>query len=175
MLKQKLELLTKEFTTLKTKITTKLQSQQQTITENNAKLTESNRKLETTLKENSENEKVLEQLLKEFQELNFPQPLFQACSAWLSLVLDPQKVPCLTIDFGLKPLVLHSIFSSLLIGLPSKNFLQSSSYRMLATKDINCSLSAALAISVRSSSLSTILRPLLLSIHGFPSSSKKRA
>ncbi|CAG8654972.1 7837_t:CDS:1, partial [Ambispora gerdemannii] len=67
MLKQKLELLNKEFTTLKTKITTKLQAQQQTITETNAKLTESNRKLETTLKENSENEKVLEQLLKEFK------------------------------------------------------------------------------------------------------------
>ena len=70
MLKTKLELLAKEFTTLKNKITTKLQIQQQTITETNTKLTESNRKLETTLKENSENEKVLEQLLKEFQELS---------------------------------------------------------------------------------------------------------
>ncbi|CAI2200570.1 753_t:CDS:2, partial [Funneliformis geosporum] len=39
------------------------------ITEKNTKLTESNRKLETVTKENSENEKVLEQLLKEFKEL----------------------------------------------------------------------------------------------------------
>ena len=59
MLKQKLELLNKEFTTLKTKITQKLQSQQQTITETNTKLTESNRKLELVSKENTENEKVL--------------------------------------------------------------------------------------------------------------------
>jgi len=69
MLKNKLELLTKEFTTLKTKITTKLAAQQQTITETTTKLQESNRKLETTLKENSANEQVLEQLIKEFQEL----------------------------------------------------------------------------------------------------------
>jgi len=69
MLKNKLELLHKEFTTLKNKITTKLAANQQTITETNAKLQESNRKLELTLKENSENEQVLEQLLKEFQEL----------------------------------------------------------------------------------------------------------
>jgi hypothetical protein len=69
MLKDQLELLTKEFTTLKNKITTKLQTQQQTLTETNAKLAESNRKLELVSKENSENEQVLEQLLKEFQEL----------------------------------------------------------------------------------------------------------
>ena len=62
MLKTKLELLLKEFATLKEKITTKLQSQHQTITE-------SNRKLELATKENSENEKVLEQLGKEFKEL----------------------------------------------------------------------------------------------------------
>ncbi|CAJ0856019.1 17307_t:CDS:2 [Entrophospora sp. SA101] len=55
------ELLHKEFTTLKNKITTKLAANQQTISETNHKLQESNRKLETTLKENSENEKVLEQ------------------------------------------------------------------------------------------------------------------
>ncbi len=70
MIKQQLELLVKEFTTLKNKITTKLQSQQATITETNDKLAESNHKLELTLKENSENEKVLEQLLKEFKELS---------------------------------------------------------------------------------------------------------
>ena len=69
MLKTKLELLTKEFTALKEKITTKLQAHQQTITETNTKLTESNRKVEELTKENSENEKVLEQLLKEFKEL----------------------------------------------------------------------------------------------------------
>ena len=69
MLKQKLELLTKEFTLLKNKITTKLAAQQQTISETNQKLQESNRKLELVSKENSENEKVLETLLKEFQEL----------------------------------------------------------------------------------------------------------
>ena len=69
MLKAKLELLNKEFTTLKNKITQKLQAQQQTITEANQKLQESNQKLELSLKENTENEKVLEQLLKEFQEL----------------------------------------------------------------------------------------------------------
>ena len=67
--KNKLELLNKEFTTLKQKINAKLQSQQQTITDTNTKLVESNRKLETALKENGENEKVLEKLIKEFQEL----------------------------------------------------------------------------------------------------------
>ena len=69
MLKTKLELLTKEFTTLKEKITAKLQANQQTITETNTKLVESNRKVEELTKENQENEKVLEQLLKEFKEL----------------------------------------------------------------------------------------------------------
>ena len=70
MLKQKLELLTQEFTTLKSKITTKLQANQQTISETNNKLAESERKLELVSKENSANEQVLEQLLKEFQELS---------------------------------------------------------------------------------------------------------
>lgn len=69
MLKTKLELLTKEFTLLKQKITTKLQSQQQTLTETQTKLQESNRQKEALTKENSENEKVLEQLIKEFKEL----------------------------------------------------------------------------------------------------------
>jgi hypothetical protein len=68
-LKEKLNQLTTEFTTLKQKITNKLQANQQTITETNTKLTESNRQLELTAKENSENEKVLEKLLKEFKEL----------------------------------------------------------------------------------------------------------
>jgi ABC-type Fe2+-enterobactin transport system substrate-binding protein len=69
-LKQQLELLIKEFTTLKEKIKTKLHSQQQTITDTQTKLNESNHKLELSLKEQSENEKVLEQLGKEFAELS---------------------------------------------------------------------------------------------------------
>jgi len=69
MLKAKLELLTKEFTLLKQKITTKLQTQQQTLTETTTKLQKTNRQVETLTKENSENEKVLEQLIKEFKEL----------------------------------------------------------------------------------------------------------
>ncbi|CAG8800840.1 23629_t:CDS:2, partial [Gigaspora margarita] len=67
-LKQQLELLNKEFTNLKNKLTTKLQTQQQTITDTNQKLQESNHKLELTAKENTENEKVLEKLIKEFKE-----------------------------------------------------------------------------------------------------------
>jgi hypothetical protein len=69
MLKDQLQLLIKEFTTLKQKIKTKLSTQQQTITDTTTKLNEANHKLELTLKENSENEKVLETLLKEFKEL----------------------------------------------------------------------------------------------------------
>jgi chromosome segregation ATPase len=69
MLKDKLELLTKEFTTLKEKITTKLAQKDHTITETNTKLQESNRQVEELTKENTANEKVLEQLLKEFKEL----------------------------------------------------------------------------------------------------------
>ena len=68
-LKEKLQLLSQEFTTLKTKITQKLQTKDNTITQTQTKLTESNRKLEAVTKENSENEKVLETLLKEFKEL----------------------------------------------------------------------------------------------------------
>jgi hypothetical protein len=68
-MKQKLELLTKEFTTLKAKITTKLNQQNQAITETQTKLANTNRQLEQQTKENSENEKVLDKLLKEFQEL----------------------------------------------------------------------------------------------------------
>jgi len=69
MLQEKLELLTKEFTTLQEKITQKLQQKDQTITQTNTKLQAYNRQVETLIKENSENEKVLEQLIKEFQEL----------------------------------------------------------------------------------------------------------
>jgi len=69
MLKQQLELLTKEFTLLKEKIKSKLTAQQTTINETTTKLNESNHQLELVSKENTENEKVLEQLLKEFKEL----------------------------------------------------------------------------------------------------------
>jgi dsDNA-specific endonuclease/ATPase MutS2 len=69
MLKTKLELLVKEFTTLKEKIMAKLQAKDQTITETNTKLQTANRQVETLTKENSENEQVLETLLKEFKEL----------------------------------------------------------------------------------------------------------
>ena len=70
MLKDQLQLLIKEFTTLKNKIKNKLQTQAATITETTQKLNESTHKLELQLKENSENEKVLEQLAKEFEELS---------------------------------------------------------------------------------------------------------
>jgi septal ring factor EnvC (AmiA/AmiB activator) len=68
-LKDKLQQLATEWSTLQTKIKTKLATNTQIITETNQKLTESNRKLELQMKENSENEKILEKLIKEFQEL----------------------------------------------------------------------------------------------------------
>ncbi|CAG8841144.1 79_t:CDS:2, partial [Racocetra persica] len=46
-----------------------IKAKDQTITETNTKLQESNRNLELQVKENGENEKVLEKLIKEFQEL----------------------------------------------------------------------------------------------------------
>jgi hypothetical protein len=51
------------------KIKTKLAQDQSALNETNTKLQESNRKLELTLKENSDNEQVLAQLLQEFKEL----------------------------------------------------------------------------------------------------------
>lgn len=68
-MKEKLIQLEKEWTILQTKIKNKLASNTQTITETNQKLAESNRKLELQMKENSENEKILEKLLKEFKDL----------------------------------------------------------------------------------------------------------
>jgi len=68
-LKEKLEQLKQEFTNLKNKITTKLQANQQTITQITQTKNETANKLELSVKENSENEKVLTQLLKEFKEL----------------------------------------------------------------------------------------------------------
>jgi predicted nuclease with TOPRIM domain len=68
-LKDKLTSLQQAFTALKTKIKNKLESQQKTLTQTQTKLNESNHKLELVSKENSENEKVLDTLLKEFEEL----------------------------------------------------------------------------------------------------------
>ena len=69
MLKAKLELLTKEFTLLKNKITTKLQAKEQALLDTNKLLIESNQKVETLSKENQTNEAILERLIKEFKEL----------------------------------------------------------------------------------------------------------
>ena len=69
MIKEQLELLIKEFNSLKTKIKNKLETNQKSLTETQTKLNESNHKLELQLKESSENEKVLATLLKEFEEL----------------------------------------------------------------------------------------------------------
>ena len=63
MLKEQLDLLNQEINTLREKITKKLAEHKQ-------ELNESNHKLELVSKENSENEKVLEQLGKEFEELS---------------------------------------------------------------------------------------------------------
>ncbi|CAG8524296.1 650_t:CDS:2 [Cetraspora pellucida] len=71
-IKEKLTQATQEFTTLKQKINAKLQSQQQTITDTNTKLVESNRNLELQMKENNENEKdnmLREEVLREWGEL----------------------------------------------------------------------------------------------------------
>jgi len=62
MLKDQLELLNQEINSLKEKITKKLE-------ENKQALNETSHKLELVSKENSENEKVLEQLGQEFEEL----------------------------------------------------------------------------------------------------------
>jgi ABC-type transporter Mla subunit MlaD len=75
-LKDKLQLLLQEFTNLKNKIKTFIQAKDnalkqkdQTITQITQQKQETAHKLELSVKENSENEKVLEQLLKEFKEL----------------------------------------------------------------------------------------------------------
>ena len=74
--KDKLTQLQTGWNSLQTKIKTKLTTLNQTVTERsqlaeqkNNQLIESNRKLELQMKESAENEKVLEQLLKEFKEL----------------------------------------------------------------------------------------------------------
>ena len=77
MLTEKLELLNKEFTTLKSKIQTKLQEKDNAIKQKDTLITQANSqkqetitKLETALKENASNEQLLETLIKEFQELS---------------------------------------------------------------------------------------------------------
>jgi hypothetical protein len=76
MLKDKLELLNKEFNLLKEKIKVKLQTKDNQVKQKEqelVKVKEEKQKtahqLELCLKENQENEKVLAQLLGEFKEL----------------------------------------------------------------------------------------------------------
>jgi hypothetical protein len=69
-LKAKLQQLTTAFTTLKQKIKNQLETTHQSLTETQTKLNESNHQLELLSKENHENEQVLEQLCKEFEELS---------------------------------------------------------------------------------------------------------
>jgi len=68
-MKQKLTQLSQAFSSLKAQIKTKLQTDKKSLSETQTKLNESQHKLELQLRENSENEQVLEQLLKEFEEL----------------------------------------------------------------------------------------------------------
>lgn len=68
-LKEKLQQLSTAWSSLTTKFRTKLEQNKKSLTETTQKLNQANHKLELTAKENSENEKVLEQLLKEFKEL----------------------------------------------------------------------------------------------------------
>ncbi|WNE40167.1 MAG: hypothetical protein GBAus27B_000234 [Mycoplasmataceae bacterium] len=67
-IKEILTQINQEFTNLKDKITAKLQTKDTIIQEEKTKSQENIHKLEVTLKENSENEKVLETLLQEFKE-----------------------------------------------------------------------------------------------------------
>ena len=69
MLKEKLTQLNNTFILLKEKIKNKLAENKKSLKETQTKMNETNHKLELSLKENSENEKVLELLLKEMEEL----------------------------------------------------------------------------------------------------------
>jgi hypothetical protein len=69
MLTQKLTQLHTAFTSLKEKILAKLSTQQETITQKEQALTESNHNLELHMKANSDNETVLDKLLNDFKEL----------------------------------------------------------------------------------------------------------
>lgn len=75
-MKDKLNQLQTALASLKTKLTQFKNTKQTALTQSQAQndklqnsLNEANHKLELSTKENSENEKVLEQLLKEFKEL----------------------------------------------------------------------------------------------------------
>ena len=68
-LKEKLEQLKQAISDLKTKIQAKLSQKDHALTQITQTKNETVQKLETALKENTENEKVLTQLLKEFKEL----------------------------------------------------------------------------------------------------------
>lgn len=65
----KLQQLNQSLLTLKVKISKFKEQKNQQLTETTLKLNETNHKLELSLKEATENEKVLEQLLKEMGEL----------------------------------------------------------------------------------------------------------
>jgi hypothetical protein len=67
--KDKLQQVLTAFQTLAGKLKTKLITDKQTITQTTQKMNEANQKLELQMKENMENEKVLDQLLKEFKDL----------------------------------------------------------------------------------------------------------
>ena len=68
-LKNKLEQLNNAWTQLAEKVKAKLTQNQSALNETTTKLNETNHKLELLSKENSENEKTLETLLKEFNQL----------------------------------------------------------------------------------------------------------
>ena len=68
-LKNKLEQLNNAWTQLAEKVKTKLAQNHQALTQKTNQLNETNHKLELLSKENSENEKTLETLLKEFEAL----------------------------------------------------------------------------------------------------------
>jgi hypothetical protein len=69
MLKEKLQQLQTSLTNLKEKLTNFKEIQTEQLTELTLKLNQTNNKLELSLKEQAENEAILEQLLKEMGEL----------------------------------------------------------------------------------------------------------
>jgi len=68
-MKDKIQQLHTEFTKLKEKILAKINQQGEAITQKDQALIESSKRIELQAKDNSENERVLEQLLTEFREL----------------------------------------------------------------------------------------------------------
>ena len=68
-MKQKLEELKKALTTFSSKLKSTLKQKEDNLTKIAQEKNETVRQLETNLKEQSENEKVLDQLIKDFQDL----------------------------------------------------------------------------------------------------------